>query len=92
MNYRQKIETFFEETLDFLYPIRNGGLQNNIADSKCVEYALSAILIANIEKCELQIEHTAKTFAYELPKIKSIEGLCLFVDMDYSSFYYYCKV
>lgn len=71
MNYRQKIEAFFEQTLDFLYPIRNGGLQNNIADNRCVEYALSAILIANIEKCELQIEHTAKTFAHELPKIKA---------------------
>ena len=72
MNYRKKIEHFFEQTLDFIYPIRNGSLHEGSEDYRGIEYALLAILIANIEESDIDLEKTAKDFVNQLPIIKSI--------------------
>ena len=69
MNYVQRIESFFINALDTLYPIRSG---KSITENTCtisLEKELLQVLQINIEEVK-NPEQVTKDFLAALPKIK----------------------
>jgi serine O-acetyltransferase len=71
MNYRKRIETYFQETLDTLYPVRTGNTFEQHSSIEHLQAELLAILMLNIESTSLDIKAVAKAFTEDLLLIKN---------------------
>ena len=71
MNFRHKIERFFQDVLDFLYPVRIGHLPGHQANQEELESAFLEILRLNYESCSHDIEEVTRHLFDRLPAIKS---------------------
>ena len=69
MNYVQRIEVYFADLMDALYPIRNGKNQTGIRTRNELAIELSAILENNIEAVQ-DIEKVVEAFINQLPHFK----------------------
>ena len=71
MNFRNKIEHFFQELLDFLYPVRIGHMPGHQADQAELEHAFLDVLRLNYESCPQDIDDINRHVFDQLPTIKS---------------------
>ena len=70
MNYRVKIEQFFQETLDVLYPIRFGDKVNEIGDLRPLVTSWKEVLSENIEDYSGDIDTLNEEFFSALVNVK----------------------
>lgn len=70
MNYRKKVEQFFNHTLDCLYPIRLGKNSLNTESFTNSKLQLIELLKQNIEEEKLNDVHIVESFFEQLPIIK----------------------
>jgi len=70
MNYKEKVEWFFEQVLDSLFPIRAGEKESNNEDYSTIANFLNQILKASIQPINSNLTQLIEDFVEELPSVK----------------------
>ena len=81
MNLKDKLQSFVEQTLDSLYPVRLGLRNTHQSDLDEIEALLLYILDNNLEQTEIKNAEVAKDFIDILPSLKQK------LDKDISAIY-----
>jgi len=70
MNYRLRVERFFNLTLDTLYPIRCANAVEYEDGLEKIKISLTELLSQNLEESEIDIDETANSFIAQLEIVK----------------------